>query len=111
MSSSYASRPDPKRIQSVLFSPLTTHSRRTRQMSSISLSEVDVADLYVRSHSSRAWQDLFSRPSVTTQSLKDEALSRDGLRGEFDGGVMLRSVYWRVGPAFLVKPDMRDVTP
>lgn len=46
-----------------------------------------------------AWTALFSDPLISLSRLKAVSLSKDGL-GEAspDGGVLLRSVYWRVSP-------------
>jgi TBC1 domain family protein 5 len=44
-----------------------------------------------------AWTTLFSDPLLSLSRLRSSALSKSGL-GETaaDGGVLLRSVYWRV---------------
>jgi hypothetical protein len=46
---------------------------------------------------SQAWRSLFSDPLLSASRLKALALSKEGLGDEgLDGGVVLRSVYWRV---------------
>ncbi|WWD22360.1 hypothetical protein CI109_106851 [Kwoniella shandongensis] len=56
------------------------------------------------------WKSIFSDPLISISRLKADALSRGGL-GEvgMDGGVVLRSVYWRFYHSLLPPPTSLDL--
>lgn len=49
------------------------------------------------------WKSVFSDPLLSLSRLRAAALSKDGLgESDVDGGIALRSVYWRVSPPISV---------
>ncbi|KAK8845414.1 hypothetical protein IAR55_006127 [Kwoniella newhampshirensis] len=58
------------------------------------------------------WRELFADPLISISRLKSDALSKGGL-GEVgvDGGIILRSVYWRFYHSLLPPPTSLDLFP